>query len=263
MSISHNSATGSDVRIFRLKQTFGWGGYGVYWGLVELIEQQSSASVPADFGALAWALRVDEPETIRQIVEDFGLFNVDDDVIRVATAPKKQGELTFAQKGAIASAAKRKNKTTTDSTQDETTPQEAAASPIILSFDETIDNQTNGAASQEVETAVDETRDDWNEINDGTRAVVKNAIFSTAFERANVASARREFTRDEIKEAFAVARADNFNWQFCDAIKPDNIRRLLSKKDKQNAKNESNNRASPTDDVSFDAIFAERTGSLY
>jgi hypothetical protein len=56
---------------------YGWQGYGLFWGLVEMLGETSNYQLPADYQSLSFALQIDE-STIKSVVEDFGLFVVKD-----------------------------------------------------------------------------------------------------------------------------------------------------------------------------------------
>ena len=73
---THDYNSRSDEKIVRLRRALGWAGYGVYWAIVEKLHE-SGASLACDYGTTAYELMVDE-ETVKRVIEDFGLFYVKD-----------------------------------------------------------------------------------------------------------------------------------------------------------------------------------------
>ena len=73
---SHDYNTRGDEKILDLMSKFGWEGYGIYWGIVELL-YQNNGNMQTDFKRIAFALNTHESE-IESIVKDFDLFSVND-----------------------------------------------------------------------------------------------------------------------------------------------------------------------------------------
>ena len=74
---SHDSRAQDDEKIIALRMEHGWAGYGLYWAIVERLRDAEDYTLKANFKALGFALMADE-ETVRSVVEDYGLFSVED-----------------------------------------------------------------------------------------------------------------------------------------------------------------------------------------
>lgn len=75
---SHDSNARNSKKLIRLRQKHGASGYGVYWMLIERLRDEEAYTSDRDYEMIAFDLRVDV-ETIRSVVEDFGLFEVSED----------------------------------------------------------------------------------------------------------------------------------------------------------------------------------------
>lgn len=78
---SHDSNARNSKKMLRMRARLGdkaAAAYGVYWMLVERLREEESYVCEKDYDMLAFDLRVD-PELIRTVVEDFGLFDISDD----------------------------------------------------------------------------------------------------------------------------------------------------------------------------------------
>ena len=74
---SHDYDTRNDEKIIALLAEMGWEGYGLYWGLVELLYQNDGYML-MQCGRIAYALRTKQ-EKVKQVIEDFELFVIDGD----------------------------------------------------------------------------------------------------------------------------------------------------------------------------------------
>ena len=63
------------AEVVRLRRAQGAAGYGVYIMLLELLRAAPDYQLTQDFGALAWALHIDEDLT-RAVICDFSLFEL-------------------------------------------------------------------------------------------------------------------------------------------------------------------------------------------
>ena len=72
---SHDIGSRQDNSIIRLLIKLGWEGYGLFWAIVEHMHKNPFAV--EDESLIAYELRVDE-EKIHQIMNDFGLFRVEE-----------------------------------------------------------------------------------------------------------------------------------------------------------------------------------------
>jgi len=75
--VSHDLNARNDSKILKLRMEHGWQGYGLFWALVEMLGETADYQLPADYKALAFGLQAKE-NTIKNIIEDFGLFVVRD-----------------------------------------------------------------------------------------------------------------------------------------------------------------------------------------
>ena len=75
---SHDSNARNSKKLIRLRQKLGAVGYGTYWMLLERLREEENYTSERDYAMIAFDLRVDE-DTIRSVVEDFGLFEVSED----------------------------------------------------------------------------------------------------------------------------------------------------------------------------------------
>ena len=74
---SHDYNARTDSKIKRLIARHGMLGYGIYWSIVEDLYQNANA-LPTHYDSIAFDVRTDT-ETVRSIVNDFDLFQVECD----------------------------------------------------------------------------------------------------------------------------------------------------------------------------------------
>ncbi len=77
--IWHDFAAQSDSKIIGLRQEHGWFGYGIYWALIERLACENSHKLPMNFSRLAWDLMIENPDKVKSVVCDFGLFEIDEE----------------------------------------------------------------------------------------------------------------------------------------------------------------------------------------
>ena len=70
----HSINTRQDEKIKALYRKEGWQGYGLFWALLEDLVV-NGCKAKCDYEDISWDLRIDE-ETVKRIVENYGLFNV-------------------------------------------------------------------------------------------------------------------------------------------------------------------------------------------
>ena len=75
---SHDSNAQHDPKMIKLIYNLGWEGYGLYWGIVERLRNEKDYCMPTDYECIAMAMRT-ECERIKSIIEDFNLFEIEDD----------------------------------------------------------------------------------------------------------------------------------------------------------------------------------------
>jgi hypothetical protein len=74
----HDSNARNDERIIRLRMKHGAAGYGVYFMILERMRDAADYMCAKDYDMIAFDLR-ESSELIRSVVEDFGLFVMEDD----------------------------------------------------------------------------------------------------------------------------------------------------------------------------------------
>lgn len=61
-----------------MRMKLGWEGYGLYWGIIEILRDRTDHTGSKDYNEIAFELRV-SAGLIKQVVEGFGLFTFTDD----------------------------------------------------------------------------------------------------------------------------------------------------------------------------------------
>lgn len=74
---SHDSNAHRHAKILALRMTHGWGGYGLFWAIIEKLRECHNYQHEADYNLLAYDLRTDA-KIIKSILEDYGLFEFTD-----------------------------------------------------------------------------------------------------------------------------------------------------------------------------------------
>ena len=74
---SHDYNTRNDEKIKMLIRKHGMEGYGIFWSIIEDLYNNANA-LQADYDGIAYDLRV-QSETVKSIINDFGLFVFDGD----------------------------------------------------------------------------------------------------------------------------------------------------------------------------------------
>ena len=71
-------ASRKDLRVIDLMIAFGPLGYGIYALLVDYLKERKAMRRVDDIGRIAYELHADA-DMLRSVIEDFGLFTVDDE----------------------------------------------------------------------------------------------------------------------------------------------------------------------------------------
>jgi hypothetical protein len=74
---SHDANAKDDPKILKLRMEMGWEGYGLFWGLIELLRNESEYRMQKHYQSIAFALHTQE-DKIKSIVNDFELFARDE-----------------------------------------------------------------------------------------------------------------------------------------------------------------------------------------
>ncbi len=78
-NFKHDSNARNDERLIAVRRNCGMEGYGVYWAIIEMLRDSDGYSLKLDYAPIAWELHVSE-SLVRNIVEDYGLFDVSNDM---------------------------------------------------------------------------------------------------------------------------------------------------------------------------------------
>jgi uncharacterized protein YdaU (DUF1376 family) len=84
---SHDYDATGDEKIIRLLRDKGPAGYGIFWMLVEML-YKAGGSIPKDYSLLAYEMRTDS-DSIKNICEDFGLFQEINDRIQSPSVDRR------------------------------------------------------------------------------------------------------------------------------------------------------------------------------
>ena len=77
---SHDSNARNDQRILEIRMKHGMTGYGVYFGIIEILREQTDYSLHLNkFTTIAYDLRVDY-EMVEDIIMNYNLFEIDDNI---------------------------------------------------------------------------------------------------------------------------------------------------------------------------------------
>ena len=76
--IKHDSNARQDEKLLALRMKLGWEGYGLYWGILEILRDSTDYTGSKDYNEIAFGLRV-SAGLVKKIVEDFGLFTFTED----------------------------------------------------------------------------------------------------------------------------------------------------------------------------------------
>ncbi|MCK5600298.1 DUF4373 domain-containing protein [Candidatus Pacearchaeota archaeon] len=102
---SHDYDSREDEKIMDLMGDAGWSGYGLFWGLVELL-YKNGGKMRTQYQRIAFALN-SHPDTIQNIIENFGLFQVKNGFFSSKSVNKRLKERKSKSEVASANARKR------------------------------------------------------------------------------------------------------------------------------------------------------------
>ena len=74
---NHDSSSRLDIRIIKLRATLGYAGYGVFWAVLELLFTEENKICTSQYDIIAYGLQC-EPSILKQVIEDFDLFVIED-----------------------------------------------------------------------------------------------------------------------------------------------------------------------------------------
>ena len=105
---NHDSSARTDLRIIKLRAKLGYEGYGVFWALLELLFTEENKLCVNDYSEIAFGLQCD-PKMLKQVIENFDLFTVEDDCFYSKRLNKQIEEINAKSNKAKESASKRWN----------------------------------------------------------------------------------------------------------------------------------------------------------
>ena len=71
---SHDYDAREDEKIMDLMGEMGWAGYGLFWGLIELL-YKNKGKMRTQYERIAFALN-SHPDSVKSVIENFGLFTI-------------------------------------------------------------------------------------------------------------------------------------------------------------------------------------------
>ena len=74
---NHDSTARNDYRIVKMRSKLGMEGYGIFWAILEMLFTEENKLCVDDYDSLAFGLQCD-PKLLKQIIEDFDLFIIED-----------------------------------------------------------------------------------------------------------------------------------------------------------------------------------------
>ena len=245
-----------DVKIIKLKRAHKMEGYGVYWALLEMIYESPKRAVECDYETIASLLDCDE-RLLKSVVENFGLFEIDENkgVFYSEAAQRYTDEYDaknnsrsekcrqaalkmWAKKRSVKNSA---NLSVRDVQEDacKNTQQEINELPNVSkrslnepnSFEEV---NTEYYPPEPDVVPLDDVIQIWNEIFSGTKQEYRGFHLSAVCHQRARETLDAGYTIGDLRQAFEVARKDDFAWTLKAAIKVDNVQLLLTKGEKQN-----------------------------
>lgn len=94
---SHDCNARRDEKIIALRIKHKWEGYGLFWGIIELLREAENYECVRDYNIIAYDLRAGS-EIIKSIVEDFGLFSFTEDGKRFYSERLKRNMATIDER---------------------------------------------------------------------------------------------------------------------------------------------------------------------
>jgi hypothetical protein len=71
---SHDYDAREDDKVIGLMSEMGWAGYGLYWGIIELM-YKNNGKLRADYNRIAFALS-SHPDHVKDLIENYELFKI-------------------------------------------------------------------------------------------------------------------------------------------------------------------------------------------
>lgn len=272
---SHDTNARNDMKCAKLIKKLGYKGYGVFWAIVELMNEQSDCQLPADFAQLSWQLHV-SAKTIEDVVRNYGLFAFSEDGAffwsRTArrrlelrqtkgkrgrpaknvgnTFPEKPGEIDRPNANCAESSKTPQNCVSVgyvvnDSTSTPKVSQNANETASVqfqpTTFEEHSENSTQDGWEIDQPNESEQIIAEWNKVFKGTKQECRwGGVTPPAVWHDWTEAKKLGYTLKDLFAAFRVAKNDDWAWQLKHVMKGDNIQQLLTKKEKA-SKNGSGN----------------------
>ena len=110
---NHDSNARNDIRVIKLRSVLGMEGYGTFWAVLELLFSEENKLCIKDYNTLAFGLQCN-PKTLKQVIEDFDLFVVEDNCFYSKRLNKQIEDINNKSKKAKENATKRWNNAVAD-----------------------------------------------------------------------------------------------------------------------------------------------------
>ena len=107
---NHDSNARNDIRVIKLRSKLGYEGYGIFWGILELLFSEENKLCIEDYDSIAFGLQCDV-NILKQVVEDFDLFIIEDNCFYSKRLYKHIEDINLKSKKAKDSVKKRWNNT--------------------------------------------------------------------------------------------------------------------------------------------------------
>ena len=107
---NHDSNARNDIRVIKLRSKLGYEGYGIFWGILELLFSEENKLCIEDYDSIAFGLQCDVT-ILKQVVEDFDLFFIENNCFYSKRLYKHIEDINTKSKKAKDSVKKRWNNT--------------------------------------------------------------------------------------------------------------------------------------------------------
>lgn len=263
----HDVHAARDKKCAKLIRERGWEGYGLYWGLLEFLYESKQCELEYDLPNLAWQFHCDE-ELLRAVVEEYELFQVAEGRLWSEGVKKRYEEyktqserrIEAGRRAGVASGEARRARKQKASVTEPIIPQQTPTATTEPTVGKENDDGKRESPPM-VKDAVSETLADsdfvplayseddnlstqiisaWNDLFNGTAQAYRGVFLDAASWKRASDSFQAGYTLDDLKSAFQSAKNDDFGWLLTSALKPDNVQRLLVKREKEKETNDRN-----------------------
>jgi len=95
---SHDSNARNDQRLLKVRMKYGIEGYGVYFGIIEILREQTSYYLyTSEFHSIAYDLRVTE-DIVKDIILNYDLFEIDGDLFHSRSLTSRMEKMDIIRK---------------------------------------------------------------------------------------------------------------------------------------------------------------------